>query len=198
MDRAERALSDEPALTGRGFVGEASLEDSCPKKMYFLVPFGVEGPGLTAAAFAGKSNVRGVEFRRTGLVLLPESPVNAVLLPRTAPAVLGRESLDLMLGAGPVRRYCSWAKEPDADNTDEILPETECPGRIVIVLEVSLETSDNGRGINSTVSENPTRLRIIGAGFGKLEGPAFAPSLETIAGSDEDEVRLPIFEKVNC
>jgi hypothetical protein len=40
---------------------------------------------------------------------------------------------------------------------DEMLPETECPGRAVIVLDVSLETSESGLGMNSSVSENPTR-----------------------------------------
>lgn len=48
------------------------------------------------------------------------------------------------------------------DITDEMLPETECPGRAVTVLEVSLDTRDNGRGMNSKVSENPTLLRAWG------------------------------------
>lgn len=44
---------------------------------------------------------------------------------------------------------------------DEILPETACPGRAVMVLEVSLETNDKGRGMNSRVSEKPTRARLL-------------------------------------
>lgn len=42
--------------------------------------------------------------------------------------------------------------------SDERLFETEWPGRIVVVLDASLETRDKGRGINSTVSEKPTRF----------------------------------------
>jgi hypothetical protein len=48
--------------------------------------------------------------------------------------------------------------------TDEILPETEWPGRAVVVLEVSLETSDTGLGMYSRVSENPTLVRTTGFG----------------------------------
>jgi hypothetical protein len=48
--------------------------------------------------------------------------------------------------------------------TDEILPETEWPGRAVIVLEVSLETRDTGLGMYSRVSENPTLVRTTGFG----------------------------------
>lgn len=46
--------------------------------------------------------------------------------------------------------------------TEDMLPETECPGRAVTVLEVSLETRDRGRGMNSRVSEKPTLLRACG------------------------------------
>lgn len=42
-----------------------------------------------------------------------------------------------------------------------MLPETEWLGLTVSVLEVSLEISDSGRGMNSTVSANPTRARVI-------------------------------------
>lgn len=45
---------------------------------------------------------------------------------------------------------------------DETLPEPECPGRAVTVLPVSVEIKDNGRGMNSSVSENPTRERAVG------------------------------------
>lgn len=47
-----------------------------------------------------------------------------------------------------------------ADTILEMLPETECPGLAVAVLDVSLEISDSGRGINSTVSEKPTLERL--------------------------------------
>ena len=45
-----------------------------------------------------------------------------------------------------------------ADMREERLFETEWPGRIVIVLDASLDTKDKGRGMNSTVSEKPTRF----------------------------------------
>jgi hypothetical protein len=44
-------------------------------------------------------------------------------------------------------------------------PETECPCRIVIVLELSLDTNERGRGIICTSSENPTRARVKFKGF---------------------------------
>lgn len=43
---------------------------------------------------------------------------------------------------------------------EETLPDPEWPGRAVTVLDVSFETSESGRGINSKVSENPTLARI--------------------------------------
>lgn len=46
--------------------------------------------------------------------------------------------------------------------TDEMLPETEWPG--LTVLEVSVETRDNGLGMYSSVSENPTLFRTTGLG----------------------------------
>jgi len=45
-----------------------------------------------------------------------------------------------------------------------MLPETEWPGRAVTVLEVSVETMDNGLGMYSNVSENPTLFRTAGLG----------------------------------
>lgn len=48
--------------------------------------------------------------------------------------------------------------------TDEMLPEAECPGRAVTVLDVSLETRERGLGMNSSVSEKPTLARF--ADFG--------------------------------
>lgn len=51
---------------------------------------------------------------------------------------------------------------------DEMLPDTECPpGRAVTVLEVSLDTIDSGRGMNSRVSEKPTRARVTGLAAGE-------------------------------
>lgn len=47
--------------------------------------------------------------------------------------------------------------------SDDMLPVTEWPGLAVIVLDVSLETRDKGLGMNSKVSEKPTRA--LGAGL---------------------------------
>jgi hypothetical protein len=44
--------------------------------------------------------------------------------------------------------------------TDEMLPDTEWPGRTV--LDVSVETTDSGLGMYSKVSENPTLFRPAG------------------------------------
>lgn len=46
--------------------------------------------------------------------------------------------------------------EFEAEIMDDMLPETEWPGLTVTVLEVSLDTNESGRGMNSRVSENPT------------------------------------------
>lgn len=87
------------------------------------------------------------------------------VLSRIAPAVLGRDSGILRDGLADNGREETGSIGADAgpETIDDILPETECPGLAVIVLDVSLETRDNGRGMYSMLSENPTRAR--GAGF---------------------------------
>jgi hypothetical protein len=63
------------------------------------------------------------------------------------------------------------------DIREERLFETEWPGRTVVVLEASLDTSDRGRGMNSIVSENPTRVRVDGrAGKSIVAGTALMSS----------------------
>jgi hypothetical protein len=80
-----------------------------------------------------------------------------------APAVLGRESSNSRVG---LRDRATGLPHPSViDIIEVILSETECIGRAVIVLEVSVEIKESGRGINSKVSENPTRVRV-----GGLEG----------------------------
>jgi len=49
-----------------------------------------------------------------------------------------------------------------------MLPEREWPGRTV--LDVSVETSDNGLGMYSSVSENPTLFRTTGLGVCSSSG----------------------------
>jgi len=78
---------------------------------------------------------------------------------KTAPAVLGRLSLTLGLGPKPMGELRSRSVSV-REMSDEMLPERECPGRAVAVLEASLETRDNGRGMYSSVSEKPTRFRV--------------------------------------
>ena len=86
-----------------------------------------------------------------------------------APAVLGLESL--MFGVGLLERGIGLSRPLGdvADMIEEMLPDRECPGRVVAVLEVSLDTSDSGLGMNSRVSENPTRALVPALGcFGVL------------------------------
>lgn len=81
-------------------------------------------------------------------------------------AVLGRES-PRVLGNGKVRRSLFGGLMLTVVGGVNVPPETielrefdtECDGRIVTVLDVSLETRLNGLGINSTLSEKPTRAR---------------------------------------
>lgn len=106
----------------------------------------------------------GIEFRRLGEEFRAG---RSCVRSRIAPAVLGLESvgsrvevrLNVMhsTGAGLLRPL------GDAPDTiEEMLPDSECPGRAVTVLEVSLETKDRGLGMNSKVSENPTRALLLG------------------------------------
>jgi hypothetical protein len=58
-----------------------------------------------------------------------------------------------------------------SEMSDVMLPEAECDGRIVLaVLAVSLDTRERGRGMNSSVSENPTLVTRVGglSACGKL------------------------------
>jgi hypothetical protein len=152
---ALRDLSEDAELTGRDFVGDDSPpDDSCPKKKYFLGGSrGVEG---ASEALDESSWVSSSEFLRCGAGRPPSRRKLFELLPRTAPAVFGRVSR-LVWAVRPLLSFEDGLAAP-ADITDERLFETEWPGRIVIVLDASLDTRDNGRGINSTVSEKPTRF----------------------------------------
>lgn len=77
---------------------------------------------------------------------------------KIAPAVLGLESAKSRVGL--LDKGTGWSRSvgDTADTIEDMLPETECPGRAVAVLDVSLDTSDNGLGIYSSLSENPTRF----------------------------------------
>jgi len=86
-----------------------------------------------------------------------------------APAVLGRDSFNFRAEPNPTGEWSSRSGFV-TDMTEEMLPETEWPGRAVTVLEVSLDTRDRGRGINSSVSEKPTLLRACGLTTGSDSG----------------------------
>ena len=78
--------------------------------------------------------------------------------------------------------------------TDEMLPETEwVPLTVDMELSVSDEIVDNGRGINSTVSENPTLVRVGGlvGGDSSLAALGFSSeALEEMAGWDARRPRI--------
>jgi len=82
----------------------------------------------------------------------------------TAPAVLGRLSLSSRAEVPELQNGVTSRSALDMEITDEMLPETEWPGRTV--LEVSVETRDSGLGMYSNVSENPTLFRATGLGLG--------------------------------
>jgi hypothetical protein len=84
----------------------------------------------------------------------------------TAPAVLGRLSLSSRAGVPELQNGVTSrsALDMEMEMTDEMLPETEWPGRTV--LAVSVETRDRGLGMYSNVSENPTLFRTAGLGLG--------------------------------
>ena len=81
---------------------------------------------------------------------------------RTAPAVLGREPF-LLFGSGELTPLVGVSRPAVGvlvtETIEETLPDTEWPGRTVAVLPVSVDTIDRGRGMNSRVSEKPTRAR---------------------------------------
>jgi hypothetical protein len=153
---------DEHELIGRDRVGEfAPLHGSRPKNDHRLGVFtglGSAGP-LAVSVGSGSDTRRGIELRRLG------TPAGSLAITpgdrsRTAPAVLGLDSpvlRDGLLERGTDGISRSAVVEGVSEMIDVMLPDTECPpGRAVTMLDVSLETSDKGRGMNSRVSENPT------------------------------------------
>lgn len=115
----------------------------------------------------------GIEFRRLGEEFTAE---RSCVRSRIAPAVLGLESVGSRVevrdrGTPSTRAGLLRPLGDAADTIEEMLPDRECPGRTVTVLEVSLETRDKGLGMNSRVSENPTRALLLGLFcFGLLSG----------------------------
>lgn len=142
---------DEAALDGRDRLGEDSPDAvSWPKKPHFLTG----NRGLVGVVrVASLSN--GLELLRRGLIRFSGVGDSSRVPSNLGPALLGRVSIPLSLDA---RCSLDSGEEVPPDTMDVRLPETECP-RIVAVDELSLDTRDNGRGIISTLSENPTRAR---------------------------------------
>lgn len=151
----------EPSACER--VGDPVAKGSRLKKVHFLVDLvglGVAGPRGSAGGSAPRKGMdpllfgdRRARFSSSSWVVKTRS--------RTAPAVLGRLSLNLGVELNPNGEFSS--RSPvESDMREEILPETEWPGRAVAVLEASLETRESGRGMYSSVSENPTLARATG------------------------------------
>ena len=142
---------DEATLDGRDRFGEESPElPSCPKKPHFRVG----NLGLVGVVGIPSFN-NGLELLRRGLGRLSGVGEFSRVPSNLGPALFGRASMPLSLEA---RCSLDSGDEVPPDTIDVRLPETECP-RIVAIEEPSLETRDNGRGMISTLSENPTRAR---------------------------------------
>lgn len=153
MDSEELELQDRCLDEGM-----EPMKGSKPKKDHLLGVFvGLGGVALVGCELAISNNV-GIEFRRLGEVLIPPlAALKSVVRSKIAPAVLGLESTVSRVGLRAREAGLSRPPGEAAETREDMLPDTECPGRAVIVLDVSLEISDSGRGINSRVSENPTR-----------------------------------------
>lgn len=102
----------------------------------------------------------------------------------TAPAVLGRLSLILAAGPPNAKGVLKSRSPVVSEMSEEMLPETECPGRAVAVLEASLETRESGLGIYSNVSENPTRF--LAGGLASPSTSAIGTPVELLGASDGD------------
>lgn len=153
---------EELELTGLDRIGDPATKGSKPKNDHFLADFvGLGVAGATDALAEGNAPKKGIEPRLRGDGRDASCSWMLCVRSRTAPAVLGRGSFSFRAELKPTGEGNSRSAGV-REITDEILPETECPGRAVIVLEVSFETRESGLGINSNVSENPTRLRVVG------------------------------------
>jgi hypothetical protein len=141
----------EVALEGRDRLGEDSPDAvSWLKNPHFLAGnLGLVGVVGIVSLSSGLELLRRGLGRFSGVGEFSRVPSNL------GPALFGRTSFPLSVDARCARDS---GEEVPPDTIEVRLPETECP-RIVAVEELSLDTSDNGRGIISTLSENPTRAR---------------------------------------
>lgn len=153
----------ERGLSGWGRIGDPAAEESRPKSDHFF-------EDLVGLGVAGLSGMLGGSEPSSGIDPLLRGDRRAgscswALWVRSiiAPAVLGRLSSSFWAEAEPPNGFVSRSAGV-MEITDEMLPETEWPGRTVTVLEVSVETRDNGLGMYSSVSEKPTLLRTTGFG----------------------------------
>jgi hypothetical protein len=151
---------EELELDGRDLMGELDVvNESRPKKDQRLKV--LEGLGVAGVASAASATFRrvGIELRRFGDALFSRFRGSAVRS-RMAPAVLGLESIMSFVGLLDKGAGLSRPLGDAADTIEEMLPESECPGRAVAMLDVSLDTMDKGRGMNSSLSEKPTLLAV--------------------------------------
>lgn len=178
--------STEPEVDVRGRIGELllmAMKGSRLKKDHRLgVLMGLGRPReapFVAASVDGSASVgidesSGIELRLRGDMLSASSGVLLCARSSTAPAVLGRDSavvpLEGIRTIGENASRSTGVRPAEfKEIIDEMLPEPEWPElppppsmcRAVIVLAVSFETRDSGRGMNSSVSENPTLARFI-------------------------------------
>ncbi len=116
----------------------------------------------------GREVRSGIELRLLGDAPVTSSAPVLCERSRTAPAVLGLESALFREGLRTMGEEASLsaAAEFVKEMIDEMLPESEWPGLAVTVLDVSLETRESGRGMNSSVSENPTLALLAGFDIG--------------------------------
>lgn len=180
-------------LSGRDLVGEPETANGSLLNNDHL--FGVLA-GLRLAGEpespCGRLISNGMEFRLRGDCGSPSSVWIVCVRSKIAPAVLGRDPLFLLEAgeSGAVGVSRSGPLEFVMEAIDETLPEPECPGRTVTVLPVSVEITDSGRGINSRVSENPTRARAVG--FVSILISGVGGSVAAMTGSWTSAARIAV------
>lgn len=142
------------ALVGRDLGDDSPEIGSWPKKPHFFADLGVEG---VDAGEVTDSASRGIELRLGGNSRLGVSS-------ERGSAVRGRLSVAFEFEVGASPRLSFGGGEEPADMIEDIELVTEWP--CLTVLALSDETTDKGRGMISTKSENPTRLRLRGLALG--------------------------------
>ena len=138
------SLSDAE-LAGRDFGEDSPEVGSRPKKVHFLADFGVVGIGAASVVDA-TSMSKGMEFLLLGAGM---SGIRIASRSNVGSAVRGRASVPLWFDTGDCKPRCSLdgGLEAPVEIRLESDPETEWPCLPVIVLELSLDTNERGRGM---------------------------------------------------